>query len=99
MKRLLLFAALVLAAGCTDAGPAGGGKADKVQTAMAQLSPGDRALAEQQRLCPVTDEPLGSMGRPVKLIVDGRPVFICCKGCEQELRSDAKKYMAKVLAR
>ena len=41
-------------------------------------------------------EPLGSMGRPVKLVVDGKPVFICCKACERELRSDAKKYLAKI---
>lgn len=56
----------------------------------------DDTMIARQKLCPVTDEPLGSMGRPVKLIVDGRPVFVCCKGCEGELRSDAKKYMAKV---
>ena len=65
----------------------------------APASSDDEKLIARQKICPVTDEPLGSMGRPVKLIVDGRPVFICCKGCEGELRSDAKKYMAKVPAR
>jgi membrane fusion protein, copper/silver efflux system len=56
----------------------------------------DEKLIAKQKLCPVTDEPLGSMGAPVKLIVDGRPVFICCKGCERELRGDPKKYLTKV---
>ena len=56
----------------------------------------DEKLIARQKICPVTDEELGSMGAPVKLIVDGRPVFICCKGCEKELRSNAKKYLAKI---
>jgi hypothetical protein len=56
----------------------------------------DAKLIARQKLCPVTDEPLGSMGAPVKLVVNGRVIFICCKGCEGEVRSDPKKYLAKV---
>jgi len=56
----------------------------------------DDKLIARQKLCPVTDEPLGSMGAPVKLILDGRPVFICCKGCEKAVRSEPKKYLAKL---
>jgi hypothetical protein len=56
----------------------------------------DEKLIARQKVCPVTDEPLGSMGAPVKLVVDGRTVFICCKGCEKELRAHAGKYLAKV---
>ena len=56
----------------------------------------DERLIARQKLCPVTDEPLDSMGGPVKVVVNGRPVFICCKGCERELRGDAKKYLSKV---
>ncbi|HJZ93257.1 MAG TPA: efflux RND transporter periplasmic adaptor subunit [Gemmataceae bacterium] len=56
----------------------------------------DEQLIARQKLCPVTDAPLGSMGAPVKLVVEGRTVLICCKGCEKELRADAKKYLAKV---
>jgi membrane fusion protein, copper/silver efflux system len=57
----------------------------------------DEKLIARQKVCPVTDEPLGgSMGRPVKLVVEGRTVFICCKACERELRSEPKKYLAKL---
>jgi membrane fusion protein, copper/silver efflux system len=57
----------------------------------------DERLIARQKTCPVTDELLGgAMGKPVKLTVDGRVVFICCKACERELRSDPKKYLAKV---
>jgi hypothetical protein len=52
---------------------------------LAKLGPKDRRLAEAQRLCPNSDEPLGSMGKPIKLTIKGRPVFICCKGCEAKV--------------
>jgi Cu(I)/Ag(I) efflux system membrane fusion protein len=57
----------------------------------------DATLIAKQKVCPVTDEPLGgAMGPPVKVTVDGRVVFICCKACERDLRADPKKYLAKL---
>lgn len=56
----------------------------------------DETLIAKQKICPVTDEPLGSMGKPMRLKVEGRTVFICCKACEKELRSNAGKYLAKL---
>jgi hypothetical protein len=56
----------------------------------------DRLLAERQRLCPVTGEPLDSMGGPVKVVVDGRTVFVCCKSCEKPLRAKAAQYLQKL---
>ncbi len=60
------------------------------------LSPADRALAEKQAVCPVTDEPLGSMDTPVKVTVKGRTVFLCCAGCEEQIKKDPDKYLAKL---
>jgi len=68
----------------------------KQAAALAKLSSEDRKLAEQQKLCPVTDEPLGSMGVPEKVVVQGRTVFICCGGCAEDLQKDADKYLAKL---
>ena len=54
-------------------------------------------LIARQKVCPVTDEPLGgAMGPPVKVTVDGRVVFLCCKACERDLRAEPKKYLAKI---
>jgi len=61
-----------------------------------KLSAADRELAAKQKVCPVTDEPLDSMGGPVRVEVNGRVVFICCKGCEAELRKDPQKYLRKL---
>jgi hypothetical protein len=60
------------------------------------LSPEDRLLADRQKLCPVTGEPLDSMGGPVRVSVAGRTVFICCKGCEKPLLRKPKQYLAKL---
>jgi hypothetical protein len=68
-----------------------------VKAALAKLPPEDRKLAEAQRWCAVqTDKLLGSMGKPVKLMVKGKPVFLCCAGCEDEAREDPDRTLATV---
>jgi len=69
----------------------------EIQTELAKLSPADRKLVLQQRLCVVADgSPLGSMGPPVKIMVNGEPVFLCCEGCEKSAKKDAQKTLAKL---
>jgi YHS domain-containing protein len=63
---------------------------------LAELSPEDRAAAEKQRVCPVSGELLGSMGKPYKITVKGQTVFLCCSGCEEEIRKDPDKFLAKL---
>lgn len=64
--------------------------------ALAKLSPEDQALAEKQKVCPVSGEPLGSMGTPVKITVKDREVFLCCSGCEDAIKKEPDKYLAKL---
>lgn len=68
----------------------------KIQAALAKLSPADRVLAEAQKVCPVTDEPLGIMGAPIKVMVRGVPVFVCCKGCDEEALDKPDETLKKV---
>ena len=72
----------------------GDADAAEIEEALAQLSTTDRALAEKQKICPVSNDPLGAMGKPIKLTVQGQDVFICCKGCEEPLREEPEKYLA-----
>jgi hypothetical protein len=51
------------------------------------VPPEDRKLAETQLICPVTKMALGSMGAPVRVLVDGKAILLCCDGC----KSQAKK--------
>jgi uncharacterized protein (TIGR03000 family) len=54
----------------------------EVEEALAKLTPGEQKAAKAQRFCAVqTGIRLGSMGKPVKLAVNGKDVFLCCEGC------------------
>jgi hypothetical protein len=68
----------------------------QIRDALAELSPADAKLAEAQRYCPVTEMRLGSMGKPDKIMVQGRAVFLCCSGCEESAKSEAAKTLAAV---
>ena len=63
---------------------------------LAKLSSVDRALAEKQKVCPVSGEELGSMGPPIKIDVKGQPVFICCDGCREKLLATPDEYLAEL---
>ncbi|MFN0051158.1 MAG: heavy metal-binding domain-containing protein [Planctomycetales bacterium] len=73
-------------------------RSKKKQTESAPLSAADQALADRQKVCPVTDLPLDSMGGPIPVEVAGRRVFICCRGCEGPLKKDPDKFLAKIPA-
>ncbi len=69
----------------------------KINVALGKLTPADRALAESQKFCSVMeDSRLGSMGTPVKVMIGGTPVFLCCKGCEDDAQANPKETVAKV---
>jgi Cu(I)/Ag(I) efflux system membrane fusion protein len=61
----------------------------------------DQPLALAQQTCLVGEEDgkpnhLGSMGMPVKKVVMGKTVFLCCPGCIKDLEKDPAKYLAKL---
>lgn len=78
----------------------GAGSRPTTHTTQPQPGPSsadeDKLLIAKQKICPVTDEELGSMGAPVKVSVAGRTVFICCKGCEKTLLRKPDQYLAKL---
>lgn len=61
-----------------------------------ELSPEDQKIVDQQKICPVTELSLDSMGGPVPVMIGDRKVFICCAGCEARLRKEPQKYLAKI---
>jgi YHS domain-containing protein len=68
----------------------------ETSASVAELSEADAALAKQQRVCPVSGDVLGAMGKPYKVTVQGKTVFLCCSGCEEELRKNPEKYLSKL---
>lgn len=72
-------------------------KAAKITANLDKLSAEDRKLAEAQKVCVIQQEnPLGVMGVPVKIMVKGQPVFLCCKGCLDMAQAEPDKTLAKV---
>jgi Cu(I)/Ag(I) efflux system membrane fusion protein len=70
--------------------------ASVVESSFAKLAPEDRRLAESQNSCPVLGTQLGSMGPPVKVMLEGQPVFLCCSGCKQKALDHPQETLAKV---
>jgi Cu(I)/Ag(I) efflux system membrane fusion protein len=61
-----------------------------------KLPEDDQKIALAQLVCPVSDEHLGSMETPVKKVVNGKTIFLCCAGCTKELNKDPAKILAKL---
>ncbi len=68
-----------------------------INEALANLSPEDRLLAESQKFCAIaTESPLGSMGTPLKVEVNGEAVFLCCAGCKGKALRNPQETLASV---
>ena len=88
----------VCCAGCVDALKANPEKfiQARPKVEVVKFTESDAALITKQAVCPVMDEPLGGMGQPIKLLVGGKPLFLCCKGCIKMVQSEPEKYLAMV---
>lgn len=71
--------------------------AAEIEASLAGMEPGDRDAAQAQGFCPImTESALGSMGPPVKVVVAGQTIFVCCKGCGRKAQTYAEKTLATV---
>jgi len=61
-----------------------------------KLSGGEAERALKQLVCPVSGENLGSMGVPIKVAAAGQEFFICCKGCNNDVKDDPAAVVAKL---
>jgi hypothetical protein len=64
-----------------------------------KLPAAEQDLALKQALCPVSGHHLGSMEKPIKVTAEGRTFFLCCEGCEPDLKKDPKAVIAKLDAK
>lgn len=69
----------------------------KIKAALQQLPADDRQLAEQQKFCPILKgSRLGAMGVPIKLMLEGQPVFICCPACEDKAKNQPQETLQTI---
>jgi multidrug efflux pump subunit AcrA (membrane-fusion protein) len=70
---------------------------DKVAAVLSKLPAADRALAQEQRFCPIQPQTrLGEMDVPVAVQIKGRKVFLCCGGCKKEALAHPEQTLARV---
>jgi uncharacterized protein (TIGR03000 family) len=68
----------------------------EIKANLDKLSPEDRKAAEAQGSCAVQENnPLGSMGKPVKVVLKGEPVFLCCPGCREKAERSPEQTLAR----
>ena len=76
------------------------GKAEKLTdeeiATIKKLPAADAELAIRQVSCPVSGDHLGNMGAPFKVSAEGRTFFLCCKGCEDDVKANPKAVIAKL---
>ncbi len=69
---------------------------DEHREKLKGLSDADRELALRQKACPVTGMPLGSMGQPVAVEVDGRRALLCCEACRQRILDSPDRFLSRL---
>lgn len=88
LSRLLLAAALLLAAGPACRGPIGGGGDDHDLAAADQAEPAPvlRRVDDPSLVCMVTNQVIGMRQIPVE--VEGKTYYGCCPNCKTRLAQD-----------
>jgi len=64
----------------------------EVATVPASLQQRIAEAVARQKICPVSGKPLGSMGDPVAVMLNGQPLYLCCAGCKNAVKAEPKKY-------
>ena len=57
------------------------GAVRQTSVSVTKATAADRPEVIRQEKCPVMDTALGEHGTPIKVQVDGRTLFVCCRGC------------------
>jgi hypothetical protein len=63
------------------------------QVIVAVLTEADRPEMERQQVCPVTGARLSIMSHPVKVLLDGQPVYLCCENCIAKVQQNPRAYL------
>jgi PBP1b-binding outer membrane lipoprotein LpoB len=96
-RTFLVLLLALFATSCAQNASPPPDKEAKIKATLAQLDPHDRKLAEEQKFCPIqTKSRLGSMGKPIKVMLKEQTVFVCCEACEKDAASSPDKTLAKV---
>lgn len=54
------------------------------------------ALADLQKVCPVSGDKLGTMGTPIREVAAGRIIMLCCASCKSKLAARPEYFLARL---
>lgn len=63
------------------------------EVSLAELTKADAPGIARQKVCPVMRIPLGEHGEPIKMLVDGQPLYLCCKGCVGRVQRNPAQFV------
>lgn len=86
------------AAGAPATAPLASGGGSAIATASPPTTLAAQGPYQGQKTCPVTGEPLGSMGAAIPVTVKGQTIYVCCRGCVAKVQRDPDGYLRKVMA-
>lgn len=98
-----IAAGLLALVGCN--GPAEPGpEAEPTEVTLSQeemdeiktLPEDEQPAALAQKVCPISGEALGSMGKPIKVTAEGKTAYLCCDGCKEDFEADPTAALAKL---
>jgi YHS domain-containing protein len=68
----------------------------KPSVKIVELNERDKDGIVRQKVCPVSGDVLGNMGNPIKVLIDGKPLYLCCEGCVAKVKSNPETYLKKI---
>ncbi|MCI0379097.1 MAG: hypothetical protein L0Y72_07005 [Gemmataceae bacterium] len=72
-------------------------EAAQIRAARAKLSAEDQGLVDEQEFCPIKEQNrLGVNGTPIKVILKGQPVFLCCSDCREQALANPQNTLARL---
>jgi hypothetical protein len=72
---------------------------DEELAEIKKLPAAEQDAAIKQAVCPVSGDHLGAMEKPFKVTAEGRTFYLCCDGCEKDVKADPKGVIAKLDAK
>lgn len=86
MKKVQWLGVVVLTAGLAAAGC---GKKPEAEV----LDPVKYGVGKDAKICPVSQEAIGSMGKGIELALsNGKKIMVCCPSCKKPIEKDLNKY-------
>ncbi len=68
------------------------------QIVFSKATQADAKAVAAQKICPVSREDLFAMGGPLKVSRGDKSIFICCKGCLEEIQANPDRFLGAAAA-